>query len=190
MDTVSPLKNPETDPTNVVVLTVLFDLDETLVSAENLTKKEEEEIFSRLRKADTNSLPPQKIPGTDLTVFVRPYWKEFIEYITELTKEKKSKLIRLGKISYDIASNIIWKDNKKIFLTYKEGLVLKELINSNGVAIDRYSLTNKLQLGERSIDITISRLRKKIEDNPKLPEYILTDRGKGYIINNQIRENL
>tara|TARA_B100000686_G_scaffold305938_1_gene344891 strand:+ start:11315 stop:12037 length:723 start_codon:yes stop_codon:yes gene_type:complete len=108
----------------------------------------------------------------------------------ELTREKKSKLIRLGKISYDSVSNIIWKNNKKIFLTYKEGLVLKELINSNGVTIDRYSLTNKLQLGERSIDITISRLRKKIEDNPKLPEYILTDRGKGYIINNEIRENL
>jgi len=108
----------------------------------------------------------------------------------ELTKDTKSELIRLGKITYDTSSNIIWKNNKKIFLTYKEGLLLKELINSNGLAIDRYSLTKKLQLGGRSIDITISRLRKKIEDNPKLPEYILTDRGKGYIINNEIREKL
>ncbi len=108
----------------------------------------------------------------------------------ELTKQKKSELIRLGKITYDSSSNIIWKNNKKIFLTYKEGLLLKELISSKGLTMDRYSLTKKLQLGGRSIDITISRLRKKIEDNPKLPEYILTDRGKGYIINNNIRENL
>ena len=105
----------------------------------------------------------------------------------QIENDTNSKLIRFGKISYDIALNVIWKNNKKIFLTYKEGILLKELINSSGMAIDRYSLNKKLQLGDRGIDITISRLRKKIEDNPKIPEYILTDRGKGYIISNEIR---
>jgi len=110
-------------------------------------------------------------------------------YSVKTLKETKTNLIRFGKISYDKTLNIIWKNNKKIYLTYKEGLLLKELIDSSGIAIDRYALTKKLQLGNRSIDITISRLRKKIEDNPKLPEYILTDRGKGYIIKNGIRVN-
>lgn len=116
MSDVSPLKNPEaSDPHATVVLTVLFDLDETLVSAENLTKKEEEEIFSRLRKADPNSLPPQKIPGTELTVFTRPYWKEFIEYITELTKDKKVKMsiwtAASPSYAFWIIENIIKKNN-------------------------------------------------------------------------------
>ncbi len=110
--------------------------------------------------------------------------------LQHLKSDTKSKLIRIGEISYDYSLNIIWKSNKKIFLTYKEGLLLKELINNNGIAIDRYSLNKKLQLGERGIDITISRLRKKIENNPKIPEYILTDRGKGYIIyKDKIRAN-
>ena len=102
-------------------------------------------------------------------------------------KSSNHNLIRLGKLSFNITLNIIWKNNKKIFLTYKEGLLLKELINSYGVSIDRYSLNKKLQIGDRGIDITISRLRRKIEDNPKIPEYILTERGRGYIINNQMR---
>jgi len=102
-------------------------------------------------------------------------------------KGSNHNLIRLGKLSFNITLNIIWKNNKKIFLTYKEGLLLKELINSYGVSIDRYSLNKKLQIGDRGIDITISRLRRKIEDNPKIPEYILTERGRGYIINNQMR---
>ena len=108
---------------------------------------------------------------------------------SEKMNKKSNKLIRMGNISFDINLNIIWKNNKKIFLTYKEGLLLKELINSKGVSIDRYSLNKKLQIGDRGIDITISRLRKKIEDNPKTPEYILTERGRGYIINNEIRVN-
>jgi len=108
---------------------------------------------------------------------------------SEKMNKRSNKLIRMGNISFDINLNIIWKNNKKIFLTYKEGLLLKELINSKGVSIDRYSLNKKLQIGDRGIDITISRLRKKIEDNPKTPEYILTERGRGYIINNEIRVN-
>ena len=97
--------------------------------------------------------------------------------LTNINKENLEKIINNAK------------NNKKIFLTYKEGLLLKELINSKGVSIDRYSLNKKLQIGDRGIDITISRLRKKIEDNPKTPEYILTERGRGYIINNEIRVN-
>ena len=108
---------------------------------------------------------------------------------SEKMNKRSNKLIRIGNISFDINLNIIWKNNKKIFLTYKEGLLLKELINSKGVSINRHSLNKRLQIGDRGIDITISRLRKKIEDNPKTPEYILTERGRGYIINNEIRVN-
>ena len=110
--------------------------------------------------------------------------------LAQISNIDQNNLIRFGDISYDNSLNIVWKNNKKIFLTTKEGIVLNELINSEGQTIDRYLLIKKLQLGERGIDITISRLRKKIENNPKLPEYIITNRGKGYILSKKIREKL
>ena len=72
------------------------------------------------------------------------------------------------------------KNNNKVTLTSKENELLKILVEGKGNTIDRYVLINNLKLGSRGIDITISRLRKKIENNPKSPLNILTIRGKGY----------
>ena len=71
---------------------------------------------------------------------------------------------------------------KKIILTSKENALLTILIKGNGKTIDRYILIKNLKLGSRRIDITISRLRKKIENNPKIPINILTIRGEGYAL--------
>ena len=56
------------------------------------------------------------------------------------------------------------------------------LVKGKGKTIDRFILINNLKLGARGIDITISRLRKKIENNPKVPSYIITIRGEGYAL--------
>ena len=98
----------------------------------------------------------------------------------KLTSTYDNNLIKFGNILYNPDISIVWKNNNKITLTSKENELLKILLEGKGNTIDRYVLINNLKLGSRGIDITISRLRKKIENNPKSPLNILTIRGKGY----------
>ena len=63
-----------------------------------------------------------------------------------------------------------------------------EIPGGKGKTIDRFILINNLKLGAWGIDITISRLRKKIENNPKVPSYIITIRGEGYALPKSLLE--
>ena len=99
--------------------------------------------------------------------------------ITPLTK---SSIIKFGNIIYDSSLAIVWRNTEKINLTSKENELLNILVKGNGETIDRYILIKNLNLESRGIDITISRLRKKIENNPKIPVNILTIRGEGYAL--------
>ena len=99
-----------------------------------------------------------------------------------LKPKKNSNIVRLGELIYDPKSSLIWKNNQKILLTNKECELLNELIKLEGNSVNREMLAKNLNLGSRKIDITISRLRNKIEDNPKNPTHILTIRGYGYSI--------
>ena len=94
----------------------------------------------------------------------------------------KTNIIKFSNIIYDPILAIVWRNNQKIILTSKENELLKILVKGNGKTIDRYVLIKNLNLESRGIDITISRLRKKIENNPKRPINILTIRGEGYAL--------
>ena len=109
-----------------------------------------------------------------------------IEAILRRTDEKHLKssrdlnITKLGELIYDPKLSVIWKQKYKILLTNKECELLDELIALKGKPVDRNKLAENLNLGSRKIDVTISRLRTKIETNPKNPRYILTIRGHGY----------
>ena len=111
-----------------------------------------------------------------------------IKAILRRTEENKiaplnnSNLIKFGNIIYDSSLAIVWRNAEKINLTSKENELLNILVKGNGEAINRYVLIKNLNLESRGIDITISRLRKKIENNPKIPVNILTIRGEGYAL--------
>ena len=94
----------------------------------------------------------------------------------------KSNIIKFSNIIYDPSLAIVWRNSEKIILTSKENELLNILVKGNGETIDRYVLIKNLNLESRGIDITISRLRKKIENNPKRPMNILTIRGEGYAL--------
>jgi len=118
-----------------------------------------------------------------------------IKAILRRTEENKliskhdKKLIRFGDVSYNPDISAIWKNNNKVTLTSKENQLLQILLEGKGNTINRYILINNLKLGSRGIDITISRLRKKIENNPKSPSNILTIRGEGYALPQNTLDN-
>jgi two-component system phosphate regulon response regulator OmpR len=111
-----------------------------------------------------------------------------IKAILRRTEENKiaplnnSSVIKFGNIIYDSSLAIVWRNAEKINLTSKENELLNILVKGNGETINRYVLIKNLNLESRGIDITISRLRKKIENNPKIPVNILTIRGEGYAL--------
>ena len=109
-----------------------------------------------------------------------------IEAILRRTDERHlkssidSKITKFGELIFDPKLSIIWKQKFKILLTKKECELLNELIKLHGKPVNRNMLAKNLNLGSRRIDVTISRLRTKIENNPRNPIYILTIRGEGY----------
>jgi len=111
-----------------------------------------------------------------------------IEAILRRTDERHlkssidNKITKFGELIFDPKLSIIWKQKFKILLTKKECELLNELIKLHGKPVNRNMLARNLNLGSRRIDVTISRLRTKIENNPRNPIYILTIRGEGYLL--------
>ena len=70
-----------------------------------------------------------------------------------------------------------------IKLTIQKKKILERMINLPGQIFSREEIGNIIDLEkERSIDVIITRLRKKIEKNPKSPNYLQTIRGEGYVL--------
>ena len=103
-----------------------------------------------------------------------------------LNKTKRRDLIRtikFGSIKIDLNKHLIIKNSKEYKINNAEKIILEEMINSSGKTFSREEIGKILKLDkERSIDVIITRLRKKIESNPKNPKYLQTIRGAGYVL--------
>ena len=103
-----------------------------------------------------------------------------------LNKTKRRDLIRVikfGSIKIDLNKHLIIKNSKEYKINNAEKIILEEMINSSGKTFSRDEIGRILNLDkERSIDVIITRLRKKIESDPKNPKYLQTIRGSGYVL--------
>tara|TARA_Y100001970_G_scaffold202353_1_gene246316 strand:- start:33 stop:710 length:678 start_codon:yes stop_codon:yes gene_type:complete len=103
-----------------------------------------------------------------------------------LNKTKKldsNRTIAFGKIKLDLNKLFIYKNDKSLKINNTERKILEKMINSPGKIFKREEIGNFIDLDkERSIDVIITRLRKKIEENPKSPKYLQTIRGEGYVL--------
>ena len=93
--------------------------------------------------------------------------------------------ITFGDITIDLEKYEVIKRGNPVELTYREFELLKFLASRKGKIFSRETLINKVWDYEfygdvRTVDVTIRRLREKIEDNPSMPTYIMTKRGVGY----------
>jgi len=107
-----------------------------------------------------------------------------IKNILDKTKSKNIKrLIIFGKVKVDLNKHLILKDNKEFKINNTEKTILETMINSPGKSFSRDEIGKIINLDkERSIDVIITRLRKKIEKDPKNPKYLQTLRGEGYVL--------
>ena len=97
----------------------------------------------------------------------------------------KGELLRAGALTVDPAAFTVTKDASPVELTQKEFDLLLYLIRERGRVFTREDLMQKVwnydYFGDmRTVDVTVRRLREKIENDPGKPELILTERGVGY----------
>ena len=91
--------------------------------------------------------------------------------------------VRMGECVFDPARGELTRSGKRVKLTGSEMQLLKLLAANAGRAFTRAALCTRLKLKlERSVDVQVTRLRRKIEEDPKLPLYIQTVRGVGYVL--------
>ena len=97
----------------------------------------------------------------------------------------KGELLQAGSLAVDPASFTVTKNGAPVELTQKEFDLLLYLLRERGRVFTREDLMQKVwnydYFGDmRTVDVTIRRLREKIEDDPGKPEFIMTKRGAGY----------
>ncbi len=107
-----------------------------------------------------------------------------IKNIIDKTKEQNQKrIIEFENIKIDLNKQIIFKDNFEYKINNTEKKILEKMINNPGKTFSRENIGSLIDLGkERSIDVVITRLRKKIEIDPKNPKFLQTIRGAGYVL--------
>ncbi|KMK66453.1 response regulator [Puniceibacterium sp. IMCC21224] len=102
-------------------------------------------------------------------------------------KDAAPKLLTLGPIRYDIERGEMWRGDDLVRLTGTENQLMRIFAAQPGAAVSRTKLVEDLgrdrsQSQERAVDVQITRLRRKIEADPKQPRYLQTVRGEGYML--------
>lgn len=97
------------------------------------------------------------------------------------------KVLQMGAVRYDIQRGEMWHDDTPIRLTATEAQLMRIFSTRPGEAVSRMQLAEDLgrdrdQTQERAVDVQITRLRRKIEADPKQPRYLQTVRGAGYML--------
>ena len=113
--------------------------------------------------------------------------KELILRIKNILKKTKKvdfkKIVKFSNIEIDLNKLIIFNNNQEFKINNTEKIILEKMINNPGKTFSREDIGRLINLyKERSIDVIITRLRKKIEIDPKKPKFLQTIRGAGYVL--------
>ena len=107
-----------------------------------------------------------------------------IKNILEKTKKiDQKRVIEFSDIMIDLNKLLISNQKKEYKINNTEKVILEKMINNPGKTFSREDIGFLINLDkERSIDVIITRLRKKIEKDPKNPKFLQTIRGAGYVL--------
>ncbi|MGB0798374.1 MAG: response regulator, partial [Planktomarina sp.] len=97
------------------------------------------------------------------------------------------KVLHLGAVRYDVDRGEMWQGSDRVRLTATESQLMRIFSAQPAEPLSRTKLVEELgrdggQSQERAVDVQITRLRRKIEQDPKQPRYLQTVRGAGYML--------
>ena len=103
--------------------------------------------------------------------------------LNKTKKNNQKRIIEFNDIKIDLNKLLIVKNQNEFKINNTEKIILEKMINNPGKTFSREDIGKLTDLDkERSIDVIITRLRKKIETDPKNPKYLQTLRGVGYVL--------
>jgi two-component system phosphate regulon response regulator OmpR len=103
--------------------------------------------------------------------------------LNKTIKKNQKRIIEFDNIKIDLNKLLIFKNRNEFKINITEKIILEKMINDPGKTFSRGEIGKLIDLDkERSIDVIITRLRKKIETDPKNPKYLQTLRGAGYVL--------
>ena len=172
---------------DLIILDIMMPGKSGLEFIQENKKKLETPIILLTAKGE----PSERIEGLEIGAddyLPKPFEpKELILRIKNiLNKTKKisqKRVIEFDKIKIDLNKLIIIKNNREFKINNTEKIILEKMIDNPGKTFSRENIGILINLDkERSIDVIITRLRKKIEDDPKNPKFLQTMRGAGYVL--------
>ena len=103
--------------------------------------------------------------------------------LNKTKKNDQKRIIEFDNIKIDLNKLLVVKNKYEFKINNTEKIILEKMINNPGKTFSREEMGKLIDLDkERSIDVIITRLRKKIEIDPKNPKYLQTLRGAGYVL--------
>ena len=172
---------------DLIVLDIMMPGKSGLEFTNENKKKLDTPIILLTAKGETS----ERVEGLEIGAddyLAKPFEpKELILRINNILNKTKTenlkRIIEFGSIKIDLNKLFIYRNQQSLKINNTEKIILERMINSPGKIFQREEIGSLIDLDkERSIDVIITRLRKKIEENPKSPKYLQTIRGEGYVL--------
>ena len=171
---------------DLIILDIMMPGDDGFTLTKEIRDNSEIPIILLTAKSGTDS----KIEGLEIGAddyLTKPFNpKELLLRVLSILKRSKSEEnidneIFFGDYTLNIEKRELTKSNDRVYLTDREMNLLIALAKSPGQALNREKLAGIDEPG-RSVDVGINRLRRKIEKDPRMPLWLQTVRGEGYIL--------
>ena len=170
---------------------IILDIMMPGQSGLDFTNENKKKINTPIILLTAKGEPSDRIEGLEIGAddyLAKPFEpKELVLRIKNILNKTKSKnqkrVVNFSNINIDLNKSLIIKNNREFKINNTEKIILEKMINSPGETFTREQIGKLINLDkERSIDVIITRLRKKIEVDPKNPKFLQTIRGTGYVL--------
>lgn len=179
---------------DLIILDVMMPGDDGVTLTAEIRKTRETPIMLLTAKGETGDRIAGLEAGAD-DYIAKPFEpKELLLRIGAVLRRVPQgaapgtpKVLHLGAVRYDMERGELWQGADLVRLTATESSLMRIFSGTPHEAVSRTDLVEKLgrdgvQSQERAVDVQITRLRRKIETDPKQPRYLQTVRGAGYML--------
>jgi two-component system phosphate regulon response regulator OmpR len=180
---------------DLVVLDVMMPGEDGITLTRDLRRRLHTPILLLTAKGETSNRIEGLEAGAD-DYLVKPFEpKELLARINAILRRVPGgraepagpRVLQLGQVRYDLDRGELWRGGDPVRLTATEAALMRVFAAQPGQAISRDRLAGDLGGAEagpeaRAVDVQITRLRRKIEEDPRQPRYLQTVRGEGYML--------